>query len=171
MDLDITKPDPFYNKGMGTSANEINSYAYYSLLRAIDTTADPEFVDMNMLLKPGLTNEGLTNRIVDICEARGDAMTLIDVDDGYIPAHEAYYSSKPDRIPNTPRQIATKIKDRDIDSSYAATFYPWVQTRDENNGQLVWVPPSVAMMGVLASSERKSQLWFAPAGFNRGGLN
>ena len=26
------------------------------------------------------------------------------------------------------------------------------------------------MMGVLASSERKSQLWFAPAGFNRGGL-
>jgi len=27
------------------------------------------------------------------------------------------------------------------------------------------------MMGVLASSERKSQLWFAPAGFTRGGLS
>jgi phage tail sheath protein FI len=27
------------------------------------------------------------------------------------------------------------------------------------------------MMGVLASSERKSHLWFAPAGFNRGGLS
>ena len=26
------------------------------------------------------------------------------------------------------------------------------------------------MMGVLASSEKKSELWFAPAGFNRGGL-
>jgi phage tail sheath protein FI len=26
------------------------------------------------------------------------------------------------------------------------------------------------MMGVLASSEKKSKLWFAPAGFNRGGL-
>ena len=26
-------------------------------------------------------------------------------------------------------------------------------------------------MGVLASSERKSHLWFAPAGFNRGGLS
>ena len=37
-------------------------------------------------------------------------------------------------------------------------------------GQLVWIPPTVAMLGVLASSERKSQLWFAPAGFNRGGL-
>ncbi len=169
--VDITKPDPFYNKGMGTSANEINSYAYYSILRAIDSTADPEFVDMNMLVMPGLTNEGLTNRIVDICEDRGDAMTLLDIDEAYIPAHEEYYATKSARIPNTPQQIATKIKNRDIDSSYAATFYPWVQTREEQNGQLVWVPPSVAMMGVLASSERKSHLWFAPAGFNRGGLS
>jgi hypothetical protein len=169
--VDITKPDPFYNKGMGASANELNSYAYYSILRAIDSTADPEFVDMNMLVAPGLTNEGLTNRIVDICEHRGDAMTLMDIDDAYIPPHEAYYASKSARIPNTPQQIATKVKNRDIDSSYAATFYPWVQTREEQNGQLLWIPPSVAMMGVLASSERKSHLWFAPAGFNRGGLS
>jgi phage tail sheath protein FI len=34
----------------------------------------------------------------------------------------------------------------------------------------LWVPPSVAMMGVLASSQAKADLWFAPAGFNRGGL-
>ena len=34
----------------------------------------------------------------------------------------------------------------------------------------MWVPPSVAMMGVLASSQAKADLWFAPAGFNRGGL-
>ena len=169
--LDITKPDPFYNNGMTAAATEQNSYEYYSILRAIDTVADPEAVDMNMLVMPGLTNEGLTNRIIDVCESRGDAMTLIDIDDGYIPAHEAYYATKAARIPNTPAQIATKIKDRDIDSSYAATFYPWVQTREEQNGQLVWVPPSVAMMGVLASSERKSWLWFAPAGFNRGGLS
>ena len=27
------------------------------------------------------------------------------------------------------------------------------------------------MMGVMASSERSSQVWFAPAGFNRGGLS
>jgi phage tail sheath protein FI len=27
------------------------------------------------------------------------------------------------------------------------------------------------MLGVLASSEKKAQLWFAPAGFNRGGLS
>ena len=75
-----------------------------------------------------------------------------------------------DRIGTTPTNAATALKDRRVDSSYGATFYPWVQTRDEMTGQLVWIPPTVAMLGVLASSERKSQLWFAPAGFNRGGL-
>jgi len=38
-------------------------------------------------------------------------------------------------------------------------------------GRMLWIPPSVAMLGVLASSEKASQIWFAPAGFNRGGLS
>ena len=169
--LDITKPDPFYNKQWSASSTEINSSPYYSVLRAIDTLADPETVEANMIVMPGLTNEGLTNRIIDVCESRGDAMTLIDLEDGYIPPHEQRKDTKAARIPNTPQQLATNLQNRGIDSSYAATFYPWVQAREERNGQLVWIPPSVAMMGVLASSERKSHLWFAPAGFNRGGLS
>jgi len=36
---------------------------------------------------------------------------------------------------------------------------------------LLWIPPSVAMVGVLASSQARSDVWFAPAGFNRGGLS
>jgi hypothetical protein len=35
----------------------------------------------------------------------------------------------------------------------------------------LWAPPSVAALGTLASSERKTAPWFAPAGFNRGGLS
>ena len=62
---------------------------------------------------------------------------------------------------------ANALRSRQIDSSYGATFFPWVQTVDEPTGQALWIPPSVAMMGVLASSERSSQIWFAPAGFNR----
>ena len=172
--LDITKPDPFFNSGMPASSTEKNSYAYYSLLRAIDTLSDPEVVDMNLLASPGLTQESLTERMIAVCEDRGDAMALIDLKDGYLPTAEGQYSTrktKPSRIPNTPTQLATNLKNRAIDSSYGATFYPWVQTREESNGQLLWVPPTVAMMGVLASSERKSHLWFAPAGFNRGGLS
>jgi len=166
--FDIMKPDPLYNEGMGST--EDASYTYHTYKRAIDTVADPEFVDMNLLAVPGLTKNALTTHMVRTCEDRADSLALIDLPDVYIPPHEAYKSSKENRITTTPTQAANSLKDRIIDSSYGATFYPWVQTRDDATGAMLWIPPSVAMMGVLASSEAKSELWFAPAGFNRGGL-
>ena len=168
--FDIKLPDPLYNGGMSATSNNENSSIFYSLKRAIDAVADPEQVDMNLLVAPGVTNASLTEHMIDVCESRGDAMSLIDLPNVYTPAHEQYYSDKSSRV-GTVNATVTGLRDRKIDSSYGATFYPWVQTRDENTSQLVWVPPTVAMMGVLASSERKSQLWFAPAGFNRGGLS
>ena len=56
-------------------------------------------------------------------------------------------------------------------SSYACAYYPWVQIRDPEKGAFVWAPPSVAAIGVFANTERRDELWFAPAGFNRGGLS
>ena len=169
--FDITKPDPVYNAGMNGNPTEKNNYIYNTYKRAIDTVADPEFVDMNMLVAPGLTNGGLTTHMVDVCEARADAMALIDLPDVYVPTHEVYYDSLDKRQIDSPSQAANALRARQIDSSYGATFYPWVQTIDEPTGQALWIPPTVAMMGVLASSERSSQIWFAPAGFNRGGLS
>ena len=170
--FDIKKPDPVYNKGMaGATVTAVNNYAYNTTKRAIDTVVDPEFVDFNLLAVPGLTNTSLTQHMINVCEERGDAMSLIDLPDVYIPSHEEYKSTKSARIGTTPTNAATALRNRRIDSSYGATFYPWVQTRDENTGRLVWLPPSVAMMGVLGSSQAKSDVWFAPAGFNRGGLS
>ena len=169
--FDITKPDPLYNGAMSDSSTEDNSYVYHTYRRAIDTIADPEFLNMNLLNIPGLTNDALTTHMVNTCESRADALALIDLANVYKPPHEEYIADRANRIATTPTQAARALRDRRIDSSYGATFYPWVQTRDENNGQLVWIPPTVAMMGVLASSEKSSQVWFAPAGFNRGGLS
>jgi len=168
--LDITVPDPLYNNGMSSTSTEDNSYAYHTYRRAIDTVADPEFLNMNLLSVPGLTLDSLTEHMIDICEERADAMALIDLPNVYIPAHEAYNADVADRIGTDATQASRELRDRRIDSSYGATFYPWVQTRDERTGQLVWIPPTVAMMGVLASSQAKTDVWFAPAGFNRGGL-
>jgi len=168
--FDITKPDPVYNGAMGASSTEANSYVYHTWKRAIDTVSDPEQVDMNLLAAPGLTLAGLTTHMVNTCEDRADALAVIDLPDVYTPAHEGYKSSKDARITTTPTLAANALRDRRIDSSYGCTFYPWVQTSDAS-GRLLWIPPSVAMLGVLASSERASDIWFAPAGFNRGGLS
>ena len=170
--FDITKPDPLYNKGITdiSTPTEDNSYAYHTIKRAIDTVADPELVNMNLLSVPGLTVDSLTGHAINVCEERADALALVDLANVYLPNHEQYYSDASSRLGTTPSQAANNLRARRIDSSYGCTFYPWVQTRDESTGQLLWIPPSVAMLGVLASSEKSSHLWYAPAGFNRGGL-
>ena len=168
--FDIKYPDPLYNLGMSSTSTETNSYIYNTWKRAIDTVSDPEFINMNMLTAPGLTLDSLTTHLVNVCEERADALGLIDLPDVYIPPHEKYYASKSSRIGTTPNSAATALKNRQIDSSYGCTFYPWVQTRDTNTGVLLWIPPSIAMMGVLASSQASTDIWFAPAGFNRGGV-
>jgi len=168
--FDITKPDPTFNAGMTATSNEDNNYIYHTWRRAIDIVSDSEDYNMNVLTAPGLTQEGLTAHMIDVCEERGDSLALIDLPDVYIPPHEAYHASKKDRLGTTVDGVSRQLSDRRLDSSYGATFYPWVQTRDENTGQLVWIPPSVAVLGVLGTSEAKTDVWFAPAGFNRGSL-
>ena len=168
--FNIKKPDPLYNTGMAAAATPETSYIYHTWKRGMDTVADPDFINMNLLVAPGLTQDKLTEHAIAICEDRADAMTIIDLPDVYIPNHEAYKATRSDRVGTTPASAETAFRNRYIDSSYGATFYPWVMTADEETGRSLWIPPSVAMMGVLASSEKKSELWFAPAGFNRGGL-
>ena len=170
--FDIHNPDPLYNAGMTEGAStELNNYIYNTWKRAVDTVADPEALDVNMMLAPGLTFDALTGHMVNVCEERADAMALIDLSSVYTPAHEAYNASKSARVGPGAVSAANNLRDRQIDSSYGATFYPWVQTRDDQTGRMLWIPPSVAMAGVLASSQAKSDVWFAPAGFNRGGLS
>ena len=56
-------------------------------------------------------------------------------------------------------------------SSYAAMYHPWVQLGSPSLGRSVWVPPSVAVAGVYAFSDKVSHEWFAPAGLNRGTID
>ena len=117
---------------------------------------------------PGLTAKNLTKHLVDTCEARADAMAVIDIEDVYTP-----FTENTNSFQSNVGVVSTAISSlraRDINSSYAATYYPWVQIRDPNTSKLVWTPPSVIALGTYASSEAKSELWFAPAGFTRGGL-
>ena len=57
-----------------------------------------------------------------------------------------------------------------VDSSYGATYWPWVQVLSNETGKYVYVPASTVVPGVYASNDRLGAEWFAPAGFNRGGV-
>ena len=135
----------------------------------MDTVADPEVVDMNLLAAPEMTHPSITNHMVSVCESRGDALAVIDLDNDYMPTGMDVSKSEADRMPNVDQAI-TSLRERSLNSSYGCAFFPWVQIADTMSGRVLWAPPSIAALGTMASSSRKSELWFAPAGFTRGGL-
>lgn len=170
--VDITEPDPFNNRVVSDTATAANNYAYASIDRAIDVISDPETVEHNLAAMPGITNEALTTKLIRACESRGDSMAIIDLPNVYRPPFERMCSSFEERVNGTtPEATAAKLVARQLNSSYGAAYYPWVKIRDEDYTKDVWVPPSVVALGVLAYTEQRDDVWFAPAGFNRGGLN
>jgi len=166
--FDITKAEPFSNVAL--SGNTVQtSYAYHTLERAIETVADPEYAPANILVMPGITNKGITSKLIETAENRADVLAIVDIEDVYKPRTESTQSFK-DRLGSV-TAAANSLKDRELNSSYGCTYYPWVQIQDPMSRQRVWVPPSVVALGTFASSQGKSAVWFAPAGFNRGGLS
>jgi hypothetical protein len=165
--VDITQKEPFSEAELADGSPESN-YAYNSVKRAIDTIRDPEVVECNIATVPGVCNESLTNHLLTVCEARADALAIVDVKGDYQPSTD---NTNPERLrlPNV-RNAVRSMKDRRLNSSYGCAYFPWVQVRDTISDAVLWVPPSVVALGTMSSSQKKTEVWFAPAGFNRGGL-
>jgi len=164
--LDITEKEPFNNTRMGST--DTTSYTYYSARRAIDTVGNPEVVEFNLMTMPGIFKESLTDHMIEVCENRGDALAVIDLDTGYKAQTENTQS-----VQNNLGSVSTAIsnlQNRRLNSSYGCAYYPWVQIRDTISDSLLFVPPSIVALGTFSSAQRNSELWFAPAGFTRGGL-
>jgi hypothetical protein len=167
--LQITDSDPFRNSKL-SGKTVTNDYAYNTVIRAIDTVADPEAVVTDIICVPGITNAAITDYVLSTCENRADALAVIDLPNVYVPEHENANLSQAARRGSVSATVSD-LKARSINSSYGATYYPWVQIRDTINDQNVWVPPSVVSLGALSYGQRTQALWFAPAGFTRGGLS
>ena len=169
--LDITEREPFRNTQWNGSTTAKNSYSFHSVDRAIKSLKDPEVLDMNLMLVPGITNQVLTNNMIKVCENRADCLAIIDLEGGYVPDTEnSLEDTNVLRLGSVSRTVDA-VKARQFNSSYGCAYYPWVQMVDSNVGVKVWIPPSVVAFGTMASSQESSEVWFAPAGFNRGGLS
>ena len=170
--VDILESNPFNNRVLSSDATTGNNYAFASVDRAIELISDAEAVEHNLAVMPGITNESLTTKLVRACEARADSLAIIDLPDIYKPPSQNYCESFRDRVDGTtPETTAAKLVARQLNSSYGASYYPWVKIRDDRYTKDVWVPPSVVALGVMAYTEERDDVWFAPAGFNRGGLS
>ena len=167
--INILEKEPFRNTIMA-GGDALSSYEYASIERAIDAVADADVVECNMMSVPGLTNTNLTSKLLDVCDARADALAVIDLPGGYIPPGEEADLTPTERLGSVSNTIS-QLNTRNLNNSYGCAYYPWVQVTDTvTTGGSLWVPPSVVVLGTFASSQASSELWFAPAGFTRGGL-
>jgi len=127
-----------------------------SYTNAITLHKDIETYKFNMLTLPGITDESFNSTIstlISNTEERGDSILVYD---------STNYSSG---VTSAVAEASSR------DTSYAATYFPWVSIIDPGTGKYVWVPASTLIPGVYANNDKKSAPWFAPAGINRGGLS
>ena len=167
--LDITEKEPFNNTDL-SGKNERDSSAFSTIRRAIDMLADPEVVEFDVATMPGVTNPALTTHLMNTCEARGDALAIIDIENGFLPHTENASGDNSTANRGSIDLAVSSLKTRRLNSSYACCYYPWVRIGDPVQDASLWAPPSVVALGTMGSSATDSELWFAPAGFTRGGL-
>jgi hypothetical protein len=156
-----------FNGAVGSQPTDINFYdtitsgnsqglvgADYDI--AIDILSNNEAYQYNVLFTPGLTNDLHPSQITSIItntQNRGDSLFVMDL------------TSYDGLIIDAETQAQTR------DTSYAATYWPWVRIVDPATGKHVWAPASTVIPGVYAFNDKVSAPWFAPAGINRGGLS
>ena len=167
--FDVTEKDPFRNTAFSTATDEKASYQLHTLRRAINIVSDPEDAQYNVITLPGIIQNNVTEHLLDTVEERADALAIIDVDNIYTPSTENTESVSA-RNAATVTQAVDALKDRNLNNSYGAAYAPWLRIRDSISQRTLWVPPSVAALGVLSTTDNRQGPWFAPAGFTRGGL-
>jgi hypothetical protein len=150
----------YYDNASGSNIQGLNAANYSASIALLSNQDDYRF---NVITAPGLTldntsaagnttSAGQLANLINMAQTRGDAIAVVD---------PVEYGST---VQNAIDEAAI------VNSSYAATYWPWLQTVDPGTGQLVWVPASVMIPSVYAYNDSVSEPWFAPAGINRGGL-
>ena len=135
-----------------SSSTSSGSVAY---MKHINALSNADEWDINMIVAPGVTKNDhsyVHTAIVDMVEQRADAFFITEMAVAGVGVS------------------STNTKAGELDTNYAATYYPWIKTIDINTNKLVTVPPSVLLPAVFAANDRVAAEWFAPAGLNRGGL-
>jgi hypothetical protein len=152
---DVKGGAKFWNEITNTDSQGLEAGNYDGMIALLSNQDDYRF---NALFTPGLVQDFASHvskisSIITNTQNRGDNIFVVDM--------VGYGSSV----------TTTVSKAASLNSSYAATYWPWCQILDPATGKNVWVPASTMIAGVYAYNDSVSEPWFAPAGINRGGLS
>lgn len=121
---------------------------------------NPEVFDITLLSTPGFSSGPVIAQALAMCEGRGDCLYLVDPPFGL----------RPQQVVDWHNGMLFSDLQAALNSSYGALYWSWVEIYDQFNGGTIYVPPSGHVSAVYARTAREAELWFPPAGLNRGRL-
>ena len=139
-----------------TAATNIQGIPASAYTESISLLANKDAFNYNVLIAPGLMTDmtgvaaSAITSMITVAQNRGDMMVVFD--------SSKYGTQINSVLTNT----------AGYDTSYAATYWPWIKTVDPNTANQVWVPASTMIPSVYAFNDSVAAPWFAPAGINRG---
>jgi phage tail sheath protein FI len=131
-----------------------------ALATGIYAFQNPEAYDITLLLTPGFSSGSVIATALQLCESRGDCMYIVDPP----------YGLRPQQVVDWHNGMLLSDLSAAINSSYGALYWSWLEVNDQFNGGTIWIPPSGHAAAVVARTSRVAEMWFAPAGLNRGRL-
>ena len=150
------------NRGLSTNGPTVKAYT-----KAVDVVKDTSEVDIQLLAIPDIRHQFVTDTAVRAMEVdRFDAMYLMDIEERDTNNLRVSGSSQLIGVKNT----VTDFRNRGVNSSFAAAYFPDVNIRNSFTNTVVRVPPSVAVLGAIARNDAIGHPWYAPAGTSRASL-
>lgn len=120
--------------------------------------------DINLLAVPGHSAlAAVSAEMITIAEDRGDLLAIIDPPAGLTPVEMADWHNGDGSGDDDPQAA--------LNSSYAATYWPWLEVFDAYSESNIMVPPSGHVLNVIAHNDSVGETWSAPAGLDRGTIS
>jgi hypothetical protein len=156
---------------VGQNTTDFANTDYYAYLLGQQTFANPEAVNINIFVTPGIdlyNNSNLVEDAIDMIENdRADSLYIMTC-----PDYNMFVSNTSDADNLIyPQEAVDNLETTGIDSNYTATYYPWVLTRDTVNNTQIYLPPTAEVCRNLALTDNIAFPWFASAGYTRGLVN
>jgi len=141
--------------GKNITAGNMQGLTTDSYTDIVELLKDKDLYYFNTISFPGFiaSNTATAQTMIDLVEERGDSLAVLD-----LGVYDASVST-----------VVTAGEN--FDSSYAASYYPWVLLNDPQTGAATWAPASTIVPAAYVYNDTVAGAWFAPAGSTRGSIN
>lgn len=143
--------------------------SYSDIVTGWDAFVNPDDIDVQILIDGGHTPtiEATSSSVAaiqvamnTIAETRKDCIAILN-----LPYDECSTTT------SVTDSLTYRNTTLNLNTSYSALYGPWVKINDSYNDRIVDIPPAGYVASHYALTDSVRNVWWAPAGFDRGTLN